>query len=230
MLLPQTTSRHPLLAALHPLALIDLLSFAPSLLGALLPSYMAPWDLLGWDLRWFRVFRYASGLLAAACFSASAACCSSSGTCNVIAKPRGRGCRDKWLQSFQSASDFAPQRWHFSALRIASFCRQVGPFLNAHVTYNLTHGRWVCVRCLSHDKHVCALVACRALRLLRLSLLSGNLSTMKTNRKWLCQPEALPALSASAQTAAASRRACQPARQLAASTLPVPQCVHDHGS
>lgn len=50
----QTSSRHPLLAVLHPLALIDLLSFAPSLLGALLPEYMAPW---GWDLRWFRVFR-----------------------------------------------------------------------------------------------------------------------------------------------------------------------------
>jgi hypothetical protein len=51
----QTSSRHPLLAALHPLALIDVLSFAPSLLGALLPEYtVAPW---GWDLRWFRVFR-----------------------------------------------------------------------------------------------------------------------------------------------------------------------------
>lgn len=32
---------------------------------------------------------------------------------------------------------------------------------------------------------VCMCVACRALRLLRLSLLSGNLSTMKTNREWL---------------------------------------------
>lgn len=53
---PQTASRSPLLAALHPLALIDLLSFAPSLLGALLPEYtIAPW---GWDLRWFRVFRW----------------------------------------------------------------------------------------------------------------------------------------------------------------------------
>lgn len=51
----QTSSRHPLLAALHPLALIDVLSFAPSLLGVLLPEYtVAPW---GWDLRWFRVFR-----------------------------------------------------------------------------------------------------------------------------------------------------------------------------
>jgi hypothetical protein len=52
----QTSSRSPLLAALHPLALIDVLSFAPSLLGALLPEYtIAPW---GWDLRWFRVFRW----------------------------------------------------------------------------------------------------------------------------------------------------------------------------
>lgn len=51
---PQTASRHPLLGALHPLAIIDLLSFAPSLLAALLPEYMAPW---GIDLRWFRVFR-----------------------------------------------------------------------------------------------------------------------------------------------------------------------------
>lgn len=52
----QTSSKHPLLAVLHPLALIDLLSFAPSLLGALLPEYgVAPWGL---DLRWFRVFRY----------------------------------------------------------------------------------------------------------------------------------------------------------------------------
>lgn len=55
----QTSSRSPLLAALHPLALIDLLSFAPSLLGALLPEYtIAPW---GWDLRWFRVFRWGEG-------------------------------------------------------------------------------------------------------------------------------------------------------------------------
>lgn len=50
----QTSSRHPLLAALHPLALIDLLSFAPSLVGVLVPEYTAPG---GWDLRWFRVFR-----------------------------------------------------------------------------------------------------------------------------------------------------------------------------
>jgi hypothetical protein len=44
---------------LHPLALIDLLSFAPSLLGAVLPhmGMVAPWGL---DLRWFRVFRYSS--------------------------------------------------------------------------------------------------------------------------------------------------------------------------
>ncbi|WIA12208.1 hypothetical protein OEZ85_012277 [Tetradesmus obliquus] len=50
------TSSHPLLAVLHPLALIDLLSFAPSLLGAVLPQLglVAPWGL---DLRWFRVFR-----------------------------------------------------------------------------------------------------------------------------------------------------------------------------
>lgn len=50
----QVTSSHPLLAMLHPLALIDLLSFAPSLVGAVLPLYSAPW---GIDLRWFRVFR-----------------------------------------------------------------------------------------------------------------------------------------------------------------------------
>jgi hypothetical protein len=55
----QTSSRHPLLAVLHPLALIDVLSFAPSLLGVLLPEYtVAPW---GWDLRWFRVFRCGAG-------------------------------------------------------------------------------------------------------------------------------------------------------------------------
>lgn len=54
----QTSSSHLLLAVLHPLALIDLLSFAPSLLGALLPAadlQLLPWG--GLDLRWFRVFR-----------------------------------------------------------------------------------------------------------------------------------------------------------------------------
>ncbi|KAF8071241.1 Kcnt2 [Scenedesmus sp. PABB004] len=53
-----TSSAHPLLAALHPLALVDLLSFAPSLLAAAAPAGLqlaAPWGLL--DLRWFRVFR-----------------------------------------------------------------------------------------------------------------------------------------------------------------------------
>lgn len=59
-MLLQVTSSHPLLAVLHPLALIDLLSFAPSLLGAVLPQLglVAPWGL---DLRWFRVFRRVAG-------------------------------------------------------------------------------------------------------------------------------------------------------------------------
>jgi hypothetical protein len=51
----QVSSSHPLLAALHPLAVIDLLSFAPSMVGAVLPQVaVAPFGL---DLRWFRVFR-----------------------------------------------------------------------------------------------------------------------------------------------------------------------------
>lgn len=50
----QVSSSHPLLAVLHPLAMIDLLSWAPSLLGVLLPACQVPWGL---DLRWFRVFR-----------------------------------------------------------------------------------------------------------------------------------------------------------------------------
>lgn len=48
----------PLLAALQPLNIIDLLSFAPSLLGLLAPGAVAGLTAAGLDLRWFRVFRY----------------------------------------------------------------------------------------------------------------------------------------------------------------------------
>jgi hypothetical protein len=54
---PQAGSngRHPLQAALHPLNLIDLLSFLPSLLSAQGSVLLSG---LGVDLRWFRIFRW----------------------------------------------------------------------------------------------------------------------------------------------------------------------------
>jgi hypothetical protein len=70
LLLPQrlrpqigSSGRHPLRAALHPLNIIDLLSFAPSLLGG---SPQVVLSGLGVDLRWFRIFRrvVATGLAA----------------------------------------------------------------------------------------------------------------------------------------------------------------------
>lgn len=59
----QVSSSYPLLAMLHPLAIIDLLSWAPSLVGAVFPLYVGPWGL---DLRWFRVFRFVGTLCALA--------------------------------------------------------------------------------------------------------------------------------------------------------------------
>lgn len=50
-----------MLAALQPLNLIDLLSFGPSLLGAVMPSALAGLTAAGLDLRWVRVFRWVCG-------------------------------------------------------------------------------------------------------------------------------------------------------------------------
>jgi hypothetical protein len=53
----QASAHHPVVAVLSPLNVIDLLSFAPSLLGAVVPlSQLGAMG--GIDLRWFRIFRW----------------------------------------------------------------------------------------------------------------------------------------------------------------------------